>query len=104
MPELTGEMILGLMDLGGSVVVALVFGWFCFKILSKFGGPFIDAQNRMAAAMSSQAQAMCNIQDTVHEFTGRDSSEHREILLALQVVGQELQDLNKRLADRPGGS
>jgi len=85
-------------NLGGAVLVAVVFGWFGYKLLCRFGVPFIAAQQAQAVAMSSQADAMGAVKETICEFTTRDSTEHREILLAVQVVGAELEGLNNQIA------
>lgn len=82
-----------LVDLGGSVVMAGMFLYFGLKAMKQLGRPFIETQQQMAAAMQG-------IQQNVQELVCRDNNEHREILLGLQVMGQEFKELNETLSNR----
>ena len=88
------ELINTLVDLGGTVMITTLLMIFAYRLFCRFGGDFIQAQQEIAKAMGRQAQSLSDMKDTVHEFVSKDSSEHREILLSLQVVGEELKKLS----------
>ncbi len=87
------ELIKSLLDLGGTAFIASIVIFFAYKLLGKFGVPFISSQREIAKAMGEQAQSMSSMTDSVQDFIGRDHNEHKEILLGLQVVGKELKTL-----------
>lgn len=86
-----------LAEMGGTVLITVLLIWFAWKVIEKFGTQFIQTQQQIAEAMCQQAQCMSDVKDTVTEFVGRDNSEHREILLSMQVVGRELQTLTSEV-------
>ena len=87
------DLVRPLLDLGGTAFIAGVIVFSAYKLLTRFGVPFISSQHEIAKAMGQQAQSMSSMTDSVHDFIGRDHSEHKEILLGLQVVGKELKTL-----------
>jgi len=93
MSQNTIELIKILANLGGVVVVAWLLIRMIGKLLGNYGAAFIGTQEKMAEAMGRQAQSMGGMKDTLVDFVGKDSGEHREIILGLQVVGRELKTL-----------
>jgi hypothetical protein len=93
----TIELIKILANLGGVVVVSYLLIRMVGKLLGKYGAAFICVQEKMAEAMGAQAQSMTGVKDTLVEFVGKDSGEHREIILGLQVVGRELKTLTHQV-------
>lgn len=99
------EVIKTAMDMGGTIFITILIV-ICLAILAwKFGGSamkcmaeFISAQQRQADAMTAQAASMSDIKNAVHEYITRDNSEHREILLGLQVLAKEMRELTNELA------
>jgi len=87
------ELLKILADLGGSVAIAILLIVVVYKLICRFGSPFIVSQNKIAEAMGQQAQSLTDMKGSVSEFIGRDHLEHKEILLGLQVVGKELKTL-----------
>lgn len=87
------ELINSLLDLGGTAFIAAIVIFFAYKLLARFGAPFVNSQQNIAKAMGEQAQSMSSMTDSVQDFIGRDHNEHKEILLGLQVVGKELKFL-----------
>ena len=77
----------------GIIALALIL-WVFWRLADKFGKPFIDSQRAQAEAMRDQALAMRDMRDTVHEFIHRDNSDHREIIIGLQVVANEVKALS----------
>jgi hypothetical protein len=88
------ELLKILIDLGCTVLITILLIYFAYKLINKFGVPFIKSQQEVAKAMGHQAQSMADMQSTVHDFVAGDNSDHREILLSLQVVGKELKTLS----------
>jgi hypothetical protein len=91
------ELLKILIDLGCTVLITILLIYFAYKLINKFGVPFIKSQQKVAEAMGRQAQSMADMQSTVHEFVAGDNSDHREILLSLQVVGKELKTLSSEV-------
>lgn len=87
------SLIKVLVDLGGTVVVSVLLIFGLYKLLSRFGCAFITAQEKMAEAMADQAKSTSGMRDAIQNFIQKDNNEHREILLGLQVVGEELKCL-----------
>jgi len=86
-----------LANLGGPTVIAVVMLLCLNRIFSTFGAAHVKAQQQMAEAVGRQAQSMCDMKDSLHTFIMKDNSEHREILLALQVVGEVLKSLTTQI-------
>jgi hypothetical protein len=94
-----------LANLGGVVVVAYLLIRMFGKLMGKYGTAFIATQEKMAEAMGRNAESLAGMNKTVTDFVSKDSSEHQEIILGLQVVGSEVKTLThqvKRLADERG--
>jgi len=98
------DLVKILLDLGGTAFIAVLLIYFGYKIISRFGEPFIASQNKIATAMGQQAQSLTNMQGSVTDFIGRDHNEHKEIILGLQVVGKELETLVKEISRIKYGS
>lgn len=95
MPDI--ELIKILANLGGLVVISALLIFFAYKILKHFGTALVGTLQQMAVAMGNQAQCMAEVKDTVCDFVRKDNSDHREILLSLQVVGEELKSLTREV-------
>jgi len=80
-------------DLGGSTVTALAIIYFVYKIFARFGTAFVEAHQQIAQSMSAQAQSLNEMRAGLDRYIERDNSEHREILLGVQVMGDELKSL-----------
>lgn len=87
-------------DLGGATVIALALIYCVYRIFSRFGTAFVEAHQQIAQSMSAQAQSMSaqaqsmsEMRDGLDRLVNRDNSEHREILLGVQVMGDELKSL-----------
>jgi hypothetical protein len=52
--------------------------------------------------MSEQAQSLCGVNTAIQTYLQRDNTEHREILLAVQVMGEHLKWLREDLAKVKG--
>ena len=92
------EVMKALVDMGGTVVVVVLFLVFTYRLVNRLFPQFITTQQDIAKAMGQQAESMGQMKDTVREFVLRDNSEHREIILGLRVVGQELKTLVEQVA------
>lgn len=73
--------------LAGGIIFAL------YKLIDKFGGKFIDAQQAQANALASQAASMEALQKSLHEFVAKDNGEHREMLVLMKYTAQHIQAL-----------
>ena len=93
------QLIESLLDLGGTAFIAGIIIFFAYKLLGRFGVPFILSQREIAGAMGEQAQSMAAMTGAVQDFIGRDHNEHKEILLGLQVVGKELSTLVNEISE-----
>ena len=80
-------------DLGGTVAIAVTVVVCAYKLLGRFGVPFISALEKIAVAAGDQAKNMGEVKVAVDKFVNKDNMEHREILLGMQVVGEELKSL-----------
>ena len=89
-----------LAGLGGSTVIALAIVYAIYKIFFRFGTAFIEAgqsfvaaHQQIAQSMGAQAESMARMRDGLDRMIAKDNSEHREILLGVQVMGDELKSL-----------
>jgi 3-isopropylmalate dehydratase small subunit len=88
-------LIKSLADLGCTVVVCAFIAIIFYKLAMKFGPAFIAAQEKIADSMAQQAQSMSGVNAAIQNYIQKDNSEHREILLGLQVVGEHLKWLTE---------
>ena len=84
-------------DLGSTVLITVMLVFFAYKLINKFGLPFIESQQKIAEAMGQQAQCMTDIQTTVNDYVRRENNDHREILLSMQVVVGEIKGLKQEV-------
>lgn len=84
------EIIKILADLGGTAVVAVTIIVCIYKLTTKFAERFLVNMERIAGSIGEQASSMQQMSVAINQSIGRDNAEHREILLAMQVVGEEL--------------
>jgi hypothetical protein len=66
-----------------------------YRLAGRLGGRFIEAQQGQAEAMGRQAQSMEALTASIKDFVGRDSSEHREMLVLLRFIAQRQQDFEE---------
>lgn len=90
-------IIKSLIDLGCTVVICALIVIVLYRLAVKFGAAFIAAQEKIAESMAQQAQSLCGMSTSIQNYIGKDNTEHREILLAMQVVAQELKWLRDEL-------
>jgi hypothetical protein len=69
-----------------------------YKLTIKFGNiftPFIErfitAQQSQATALTDQAAATRALNESFKDFTSRDNNEHREMLIILKMIAQNMQ-------------
>ncbi len=93
------DLIKTIADLGGSTVIAALMIWCIYKLLERFGTAFIQAHQQIAESIGAQARCMSEMREGIDNFIQKDNSEHREILLGLQVVGAELKALIEEIRD-----
>lgn len=96
-----------LMGQAAGVIIACAIIWALYKLAIHFGGPFIQAQKAQATAMEQQASAMRDqaeclqgMRISVRDYVARDSNDHREILIGLQVVIKEVQVLGEEVRNQ----
>ena len=80
--------------------ILILFG--IYKITLKAGSflkpfieRFIDAQQSQAAALTEQAEATRALNQSFRDFTSRDNSEHREMLIILKMIAENLRSFEK---------
>lgn len=113
MPD--AEILKVLADLGGTIALFAIAIILTYRVINrigtetlrlgssigtealKIGTTFVETQQQMADSMRMQAQSMGEMKDSIASITTRDNSEHREILLSLQVVGRELRTLRETI-------
>jgi hypothetical protein len=83
-------LIKSLVDLGCTVVICSIIVIVLYKLSMKFGVAFLATQEKIAEAMAQQAQSLCGVNTAIQTYIQRDNTEHREILLAVQVMGEHL--------------
>lgn len=78
---------------GAFIAVLILIG--LYIIVGRLGGKFIDAQMGMATATGKQAQAMETLATSIRDLMGRDNGEHREIILLLKVIMDDIQKMKE---------
>lgn len=94
------SLIKVLADFGGSVVLTGLLLYFAYKLLDRYMPPFITSQQQIATEMGNQAQSMRDMQGTVNTYVCREDNDHREILLTLQVLAENIKHLTREVRDR----
>lgn len=84
-------LIKSLVDLGCTVVICAFLLMIFYRLSVKFGTAFIESQQKMA-------EAMAGVNVAIQTYIQKDNTEHREILLAVQVVGEHLKWLREDVA------
>lgn len=98
-PENGLGLVFKLVELGA---MSGLFGFGMFlmsRLVGRFGGPFIEAQNKIAESMSGLAEAVKDTKNMMCDMIEGDRSEHREIIITLQVLADEVKSLRKELID-----
>jgi len=85
------SLIKSLVDLGCTVVICGFLLMIFYRLSVKFGTAFIESQQKMA-------EAMAGVNMAIQTYIQKDNTEHREILLAVQVVGEHLKWLREDVA------
>jgi len=80
-------------DLGGSAVIATIMIVCVYKLLDRFAVAFMGNMEKIATSIGNQAQSMKEMSASINHMITKDNTEHREILLGMQVVGEELKSL-----------
>ncbi|BCS55182.1 hypothetical protein [Geobacter sp. SVR] len=90
---MVNKLIESLINWGPGGVLAGLMMLGLYKLLDKFAGKAIDAQQAQAVALASQAKAMEGLQTSLKEFVSRDNGEHREMLVLMKYTAQHIQGL-----------
>ncbi len=88
------------MNLGGVFVIFLIMLFFTYRLITKAGPGLFKYAGAFIAAQEKQAVAMTEMKDTFVDYIGRDNKEHREILLAIQVLARETKELTIVVRER----
>ncbi|GAB4389030.1 MAG: hypothetical protein Kow0025_11890 [Thermodesulfovibrionales bacterium] len=78
---------------GAFMAVLILIG--LYRISGRLGSRFIEAQQRQAEALGAQAQSIEGLTGSIRDFVGRDSSEHREMLVLLRFMAQQQQSFDE---------
>lgn len=89
-----GDIIKSLIFWGPGAVIAGYIIFVIYKLANNLGIEFIKAQREQASALARQAQSMEGLQHSIQAFVGRDSTEHREMIILLKVVAERLERLS----------
>lgn len=89
------EFLKALINAGVGAFIALLILVGLYRIANRLGSRFIDAQQRQAEALGAQAQSVDGLTRSIQEFVGRDSSEHREMLVLLRFIAQQQQSFDE---------
>ena len=93
------EVIRILSDLGGTLLLAVLTLYYGYRFFSRVGHAFISSHEKIANAMEAQAKSMDGLRDAVHTVVNRENTDHREILLALEVISDQLNGIRRRERD-----
>lgn len=85
------ELLKALINAGVGAVIALIILVGLYRITSRLGLKFIEAQQEQATALIRQAQSMEGLTKSIQDFVQRDNSEHREMLVLLRFIAQQQQ-------------
>ena len=101
------ELVKVVFDMGGSITIAIIIVLALSLITWRLGGQFLKilqhlAENpsRQADAMAGQAKAMGEMKDALSQYILTDNSEHREILLGVEVMADKLNNLTKAVKEQ----
>jgi hypothetical protein len=93
-------------DLGGTVVIAIAMIICAYKLCGRAAQGFcqaakgfVEALEKIALAVDNQAKSMADMKPAIDRMVAKDNMEHREILLGMQVVGEELKSLTCEIRD-----
>lgn len=78
---------------GGLLAVLVLVG--LYRIVQSLGEKFIEAQRGQAEALGRQAQSLEGLSTALQDFTGRDNTEHREMLVLLRFIAREQNDFDE---------
>jgi len=76
----------------GSVIAAFII-YVLYRLANSLGLKFIEAQLQQADALARQAQSMERLQVSIQGFVTRDNNEHREMIILLKVVAEDLRHI-----------
>lgn len=100
------ELIKAVLDMGGSISIALLIVLALSLLAWKLGSQFLavlqnqaEATGRQADAMAGQASAMGEMKDALSQYILKDNHEHREILLGLSVMASEMKELTQVISE-----
>jgi hypothetical protein len=84
-----------LMNAGVGAFIAMVILTGLYRIVRGLGEKFIEAQHRQAEAQGAQAQSLAGLTASIREATGKDNTEHREMLTLLRFIAQRQQSFEE---------
>lgn len=100
------EFLGKLVELGGLVTLGGLAMWLCYRLVTRLGVPFITAQQQIAEAIGGMANSVagvaCAVGDTKHmvsDMVGADRADHREIILAVSVLADEVKRMRERMEE-----
>lgn len=85
------EVLKALINAGTGALIALVMLVGLYRMAGRLGAKFIETQERQAQALGAQAQSIEGLTGSIRDFVGRDTSEHREMLVLLRFMAQRQQ-------------
>jgi len=74
---------------GGLIAGLIIF--LIYRLTLSVGSKMVRAFESQAEAITRQAGSMEGLTKSIRDFVGRDSSEHREMLVLLRFIAQEQQ-------------
>ncbi|TAN60749.1 hypothetical protein EPN18_07990 [bacterium] len=92
-----GDILKSLIFWGPGAVIAAYIIYVIYKLANNLGFEFIKAQREQTVALARQAQSMEDLGKSVRDFVARDSSEHREMIILLKVVADEVKKVSVKV-------
>ncbi|MDP2167467.1 MAG: hypothetical protein Q8J64_03950 [Thermodesulfovibrionales bacterium] len=89
------EFMKALINAGVGAFIALLILVGLYRIAHRIGIEFVRAQQAQAEALGRQAQSMEGLTMSIQDFVGRDSGEHREMLVLLRFIAQQQQTFDE---------
>lgn len=87
------DILKSLVFWGPGAVIAAYIIYVLYKLGNSLGLKFIEAQLQQADALARQAQSMERLQVSIQAFVTRDNNEHREMIILLKVVAEDLRHI-----------
>lgn len=92
-----GDILKSLVFWGPGAVIAGYIIFVLYKLANNLGFEFIKATREQTSALARQAQSMEDLGKSVREFVTKDSTEHREMIILLKVVAEEVKQVSEKV-------